>query len=109
LSPEALAILRRIRKADPKGEGPWIGQTYDSFKGDWKRILEAAEITDFRRHDLRHTFGSYTFRETKNLVTVQELMGHANIATTKRYMHAFDEDKLEAVEAVGKVLGARNS
>ena len=40
---------------------------------------------------------------------LQELMGHANIATTKRYMHAFDEDKLEAVEAVGKVLGARNS
>ena len=42
----------------------------------------------FRIHDLRHTFGTTLAAEGVDIVTIKDLMGHADITTTMKYLHA---------------------
>lgn len=64
----------------------------------WTSLLEDAEISNFRWHDLRHTFASTLANSNVPLPTLQALMGHANIKTTSLYLHATDEQKKSAVD-----------
>lgn len=75
--------------------------TYSGLGTAWRRYGAAkAGITDFHLHDLRHTAATRLLRGGKaNLRVVQKLMRHADLATTAKYAHAFDEDVLEAMEA----------
>ena len=47
-------------------------------------------------HMLRHSFGSHVLQGTQNLRAVQELLGHASIASTQVYT-ALDFDHLSSV------------
>lgn len=47
-------------------------------------------------HTIRHTFATHMLNEGANLVTVQELLGHENLATTQVYTHVSNE-RLRAV------------
>jgi integrase len=38
-------------------------------------------------HDLRHTFGTLCAANGIDVVSIQTWMGHADLATTRRYMH----------------------
>ncbi len=49
---------------------------------------------------LRHTYVICTFRAGTDLDVVRALLGHASLASTTVYLHARDEDKRRAVEAV---------
>lgn len=49
--------------------------------------LNAAGITGFRFHDLRHTFASYFIMKTGNLPALQKILGHATPMMTQRYAH----------------------
>lgn len=57
----------------------------------WRPALRAAQIEDFRWHDLRHTFCSWVVQGGGTLESLQELAGHASYATTKRYAHLAPE------------------
>ena len=50
---------------------------------------------DLHVHSLRHSFASDLFRETKNLVLVQQALGHSSINTTVIYTH-ISNPELEA-------------
>jgi integrase len=63
----------------------------------FKRCLSAAKISEFRWHDLRHTFASRLVMAGVDLATVQELMGHQTVAMTLRYAHLSDDHKAAAV------------
>jgi len=52
----------------------------------YKRALAAAGLRPLRFHDLRHTFGTTMIRKAY-IVRVQEWMGHADIETTRKYLH----------------------
>ena len=56
-------------------------------------------ITHFTFHDLRHTFGTRLADAGVDVVKVKELMGHAPIVTTMRYIHATDRGKRGAIVA----------
>lgn len=45
-------------------------------------------------HMLRHTFATMLYQKSKDLILVQESLGHADINTSRIYTH-FDEDKLK--------------
>ncbi len=55
-------------------------------------------------HTLRHSFASWLVMGGESLVTVQELMGHADISTTMRYSHLAPDIKRGAADRLVKAL-----
>lgn len=49
-------------------------------------------------HDLRATFATTVYRNTKDIRLVQELLGHSSITTTQIYVGVDADDKLKGVE-----------
>ncbi|HEC1877601.1 TPA: tyrosine-type recombinase/integrase [Campylobacter jejuni] len=54
-------------------------------------------------HMLRHTFATLLYKKQKDLVLVQEALGHASLNTSRIYTH-FDNDKLKLAAQVAKEL-----
>jgi integrase len=59
-----------------------------------------AGLDDFRFHDLRHTAGTRLADAGADAFTTAEILSHATLQMTKRYTHATDERKRQAVEAL---------
>jgi len=59
--------------------------------------LKNAGITDFRFHDLRHTFASQVIMRGGDLKDVQDPLGHKSMSMTLRYSHLSQEHKKKAV------------
>jgi integrase len=70
----------------------------------FKRLLQKAQITDFRIHDLRHNFASMAVNSGATLYVVQNLLGHASSQTTQRYAHLQNETLLAASESIANLM-----
>ncbi len=79
------------------------GTLFTTLKGDTldtgylrkmiKRVAAKAGITKrVYFHLLRHTFGSETYRDTKDIRTLQEILGHSDVSTTMLYSTISNED-----------------
>jgi integrase len=65
----------------------------------YRRALKAAKIDPHRFHDLRHTFGTAMAAAGVPMRTLQEWMGHRDIATTQRYAdYSPNEREVEMVD-----------
>jgi integrase len=81
----------------------------EEIKQHWKAIRDKAEIADVRVHDLRHSYASMLVNQGIPLQMVGQLLGHTQLATTKRYAHLNDKAMMKAVETLGNVLPLRKS
>jgi integrase len=76
------------------------GNRYDNIDKAFRAVLVAAEIEDFRFHDLRHTFASWLAIGGVDLYTIQRLMTHSDIKMTQRYAHLSPDHLRDALDRV---------
>jgi integrase len=101
LNTAAVAVLKTWRGCTASGALVFPGCDDETeivdIKRAWTPLLQAAQITKFRFHDLRHTFASKLVQAGVDLNTVRELLGHSDIKMTLRYAHLAPEHKAAAV------------
>ena len=89
---EALLELRdRAGDSEYVFTNPDTKTRYTDIKKSFTAACREAGITNFTFHDLRHTFGTRLADAAVDVVKIKELMGHASIVTTMRYIHATDQ------------------
>ena len=93
LNQTALAVLEK-----QMGKHPSFVFTYPSGRPVksissriWKNALAEAGITDFRWHDLRHTWASWLVQAGVPLAALQEMGGWESISMVQRYAHLAPE------------------
>ena len=104
---EEVVVLQKYFKGRPEvetnhlfvsrlGNGLCGGSVYHLIK----RYIREAGIKKEKVgvHTLRHTFGASLLNSGANLVVIQELLGHRNLETTRRYLHINNIDLRNAVE-----------
>ena len=100
--------LGKVRRIDtpwifPSREGikPW------AYRREWERAVKAAEIDDFRFHDLRHTTASYLAMNGATLPEIAGVLGHKTLQMVSRYAHLSDQHIAGTVEAMNrKIFGS---
>lgn len=76
------------------------GEQIETVRRSFLGAIERAGIRTCRFHDLRHTFATNLVLGGVDLVTVKELMGHADISMTMRYAHPTPETRRAAVDGL---------
>jgi integrase len=78
----------------PNGNGGFLGDIKTAFRS----ALTRAGISDFRPHDLRHTFASHYIMRGGSLKALKEILGHKDIKMTMRYAHLSKEFAKEEIQ-----------
>jgi integrase len=102
-------VLRlEITKSGRRREVPMRQQVYDvlaarpelrvgrvwpdrQIRKAFETAVAAAQLDDFRFHDLRHTFASNFVMRGGSLQSLKEILGHSSMAMTLRYAHLAPE------------------
>ncbi|MCC8180952.1 MAG: tyrosine-type recombinase/integrase [Planctomycetes bacterium] len=110
LNPHLFSELKRKRDSLPEGAAtgrlfkPMLPrELYNRFR----HICGKAhiDIEGLCPHSIRHTYATGSYKASgKNLKVVQELLCHANVATTSRYVHATAEEKRAVNDAYGAII-----
>jgi integrase len=79
------------------------GSRYRDISTAFATAVQRAGITDFKFHDLRHTFASRLVMAGVDLATVKELMGHKHITITLHYAHLAPGHKRSAIAVLDRV------
>lgn len=105
LNDEALDVLKCLKKQHG-GKGLVFpspaGERFDNINKAWEGLVEAAKLSNFNFHDLRHDFASKLVMAGVDLNTVRELLGHADIKMTLRYAHLAPGKLADAVAMINR-------
>jgi integrase len=95
-------LSKHTRKSDPLhgriGFDPTLHQT--SWDSAWEALKQAAGLSGFRFHDLRHTHITHAIEEGVPIEVVMAQVGHVTPEMTRYYTHLGSNAKHDAVAAV---------
>jgi integrase len=111
LSAQATELIESIiETSDPRSSflfpGNKPGQPLRELKKFWAGVMRRAELTNYRRHDNRHTYASHLVSSGLSLEIVGRLLGHTSTTTTKRYAHLADDPLRAATEQFGSKISS---
>jgi site-specific recombinase XerD len=103
---QCLAVLREYLAAQEGRTGPLFTTSVGTRLGTtgfyriFTRLLRRAGLEDagITPHSLRHLYATALLRGRADIETVRSLLGHRDLRTTSRYLHADDEGRRNAVE-----------
>lgn len=104
---ELLTALPRARDNPHVFPGAIEGQALSvpTIDQAWRRIRDAAKISDARLHDLRRTLGSWITQQTGSLALVGALLNHSDPRVTAAHYARFaDGHRRDALEAHGQAV-----
>lgn len=91
-----LTAVLEMRRLDPAGHpfgpdayvfGNEVGEREKSVRIAWEQAREQAGLGDFQLRDLRHEAGSRFDEAGMPINYVSNMLGHANLRTTSRYLN----------------------
>lgn len=99
-------------KASTRSDGTKTATVRKMRKDDnsaWRGSLKRAGITDFRFHDLRHTWASWLIQSGVPLSALQEMGGWESIEMVRRYAHLAPNHLTEHARKIDALLGVNDT
>ena len=92
------SVLKGVKVRDISGKVFPISER--SLRVAFEKTLKKAGISNFKFHDLRHTFATRLVQNGVDLYKVKELLGHKTLSMTARYAHHYPESLRASVEVL---------
>ena len=96
IPPDLVVLLKKVRRKSelvfPTSEGG--RQTH--LLRRLKRLARRAGVSHATLHKFRHTYATRLLEKGSDIVTVQHLMGHSDLDTTRQYLNPDDRLKRQA-------------
>jgi integrase len=109
--PVPAALLPMLHEAPSRGKSPWVFPSWGKKSGHltevksaWARICKAAKISAATPHDLRRTLGSWATGARYPDLTVQRILGHQSLESTKIYARLDLEPLTKALEHINGLM-----
>jgi site-specific recombinase XerD len=80
-----------------------------NLQREFSKVVEKAKMTDFRFHDLRHTFATRLVQSGVDLYSVAKLLGHKDIKTTQRYAHHHIDSLRQSVRVLDSFFAKKDT
>jgi integrase len=90
LTDDMVYMLEELKKKNGHSDSVFLstrGLELKSVKFPFSKVIKKVGISDFRFHDLRHTFASHYVMNGGDLLALKEILGHSSIKMVERYSH----------------------
>lgn len=79
----------------------------DTFPGHLKRAVSRAGLEKHvTAHTFRHSFATHLLQDGTDIRTIQELLGHSDIATTMIYTHVMNRPDVRVTSPLDRLMSA---
>ncbi len=89
-----------LSRCHANGGFAFAGQHYGHLSPHWVSKIASRQLEPpWTLHTLRHRFATRAYAAERDLLTVQQLLGHQSVATTQRYAQPPPEARITAITA----------